>query len=416
MKQFRTIFWFEYMGYAKNKVFVGLTALLIAVMAVVLFYPRFTENKSQTENTPFAGTSKNIAVASAESAEIAEETAEFLRNGLTQHQFTATDDSEEALTSHVSDGTYDAAIFLTDAAAYKYIVETSAMMDMTEMTVQEMMTVKYQYARMAALGLSAEDAANVMQATVTAETVILGNDQSRNFFYTYILMFLLYMAVLLYGQFVAQSVAAEKSSRAMELLITSAKPVNLMFGKVLGAGAAGFTQLVLLLGSAFVFYGVNKSYWAGNTVVESIFAMPLSMLLYTILFFVLGYLLYSFLYGALASLASRLEDINTLVMPVTFLMIASFMITVFSMMNNVDNGVMKVASFIPFTSPMAMFTRIALGHVEPYEIVISVAVLLVSTILIGYLAAAIYKIGVLMYGKPPKPQELVRALRGNRSK
>lgn len=416
MKQFRTIFCFEYLSYAKNKVFVGLTALLIAVMAVVLFYPRFTEGKSQTENTPFAGSSKNIAVASAESAEIAEETAEFLRNGLTQHQFTATDDDEEALKSQVLDGTYDAAIFLTGDAAYKYIVETAAMTDMTEMTVQEMLTVKYQYARMAALGLSAEDAVNVMQAAVTSETVILGNDQSQNFFYTYILMFLLYMAVLLYGQFVAQSVAAEKSSRAMELLITSAKPVNLMFGKVLGAGAAGFTQLVLLLGSAFVFYGVNKSYWAGNMVVESIFAMPLSMLLYTILFFVLGYLLYSFLYGALASLASRLEDINTLVMPVTFLMIASFMITVFSMINNVDNGVMKAASFIPFTSPMAMFTRIALGHVEPYEIVISVAVLLISTVLIGYLAAAIYKIGVLMYGKPPKPKELMRALRGNRSK
>lgn len=86
------------------------------------------------------------------------------------------------------------------------------------------------------------------------------------------------------------------------------------------------------------------------------------------------------------------------------------------MINNVDNGVMKAASFIPFTSPMAMFTRIALGHVEPYEIVISVAVLLISTVLIGYLAAAIYKIGVLMYGKPPKPKELMRALRGNRSK
>lgn len=416
MKQFRTIFCFEYLSYAKNKVFVGLTALLIAVMAVVLFYPRFTEGKSKTENAPFAGASKNIAVASAESAGIAEETAAFLQNGLAQHQFTATEADEEALKSQVSDGTYDAAIFLTGDAAYKYIVETAAMTDMTEMTVQEILTVKYQYARMAALGLSAEDAADVMQAAVTSETVILGNDQSQNFFYTYILMFLLYMAVLLYGQFVAQSVAAEKSSRAMELLITSAKPVNLMFGKVLGAGAAGFTQLVLLLGSAFVFYGVNKSYWAGNMVVESIFAMPLSMLLYTILFFVLGYLLYSFLYGALASLASRLEDINTLVMPVTFLMIASFMITVFSMINNVDNGVMKAASFIPFTSPMAMFTRIALGHVEPYEIVISVAILLVSTVLIGYLAAAIYKIGVLMYGKPPKPKELIHALRGNRSK
>ncbi len=185
MKQFRTIFGFEYLSYAKNKVFVGLTALLIAVMAVVLFYPRFAGDKTQTENAPFSGAAKNIAVASAESPEIAEETAAFLREGLGQHQFTAADGDETALKAHVSDGTYDAAILLTDASNYKYIVETAAMTDMTEMTVQEMLTVKYQYVRLAALGLSAEEAAGVMQASVTAETVILGNDQSKFLLHLY---------------------------------------------------------------------------------------------------------------------------------------------------------------------------------------------------------------------------------------
>ncbi len=415
MKQFRTIFLFEYAGYAKNKVFVGLTAFLIAVMAVVLFFPRITGGEglsalSSSENTP-----KNIAVASTAETENTEEAAAFLQAGLTDCKFTASDADEETLKSRVSDGTFDAAVLITDAVHYKYITETASLSDMTAFSISEALTARYQYARMAAAGLSAQETQEIMTAAVTAETVVLGNDQSQNFFYTYILMFLLYMAVLMYGQFVAQSVAVEKSSRAMELLITSAKPVNLMFGKVLGAGAAGFTQLVLLLGSAFVFYAVNKSYWADNMVVESIFGMPVSMMLYTVLFFVLGYFLYSFLYGALASLASRLEDINTLVMPVTFMMIISFMITVFSMMGNVDSALMKVCSFIPFTSPMAMFTRIAMGHVESYEIIISVVILIASTVLVGYLAAAIYKIGVLMYGKPPKPAEILRAVRDNRA-
>jgi len=151
-------------------------------------------------------------------------------------------------------------------------------------------------------------------------------------------------------------------------------------------------------------------------VIESVFGMPLRMILYTVLFFVLGFLLYSFLYGALASLASRLEDVNTLIMPVTFLMIIAFMITMFSMVGDVDSPLMKVTSYIPFTSPLAMFTRIAMGHVETIEIVISVAILLLSTVGVGYLAAAIYRIGVLMYGKPPKFNELLRALRNNRAK
>lgn len=415
MKQFRTIFWFEYLGYAKNKIFVGLTAVLLAVMAVVLFFPRFTAGKDISVSAFAGSTPQNIAVASI-GTESADDTAAYLQAGFPDSTLTAVAGDEEALKDLVRNGEYDAALLLTDEMHYKYITETAALSDMTAVTVSELLTAKYQYAQMAALGLSEAAAQSVMTAAVTAEPVVLGNDQSETFFYTYILMFLLYMAVLMYGQFVAQSVAVEKSSRAMELLITSAKPVNLMFGKVLGAGAAGFTQLVLLLGGAFLFYNVNKNYWADNFVVNSIFDMPVSMMLYTVLFFVLGFFLYAFLYGALASLASRLEDINTLTMPITFLMIIAFMITMFSMMGNVDSTLMKVASFVPFTSPMAMFTRIAMGHTEPYEIGISVAILVLSTVGIGYLAAAVYKIGVLMYGKPPRMNELVRALQNNRKK
>lgn len=415
MKQFRHIFWFEYLGYAKNKFFVILTAVLIALMAVVLFYPRFSGGKSLSVPALSDNTPKAIALAST-CAERADAVAPYLQAGISKSVVTALSADEAALKEAVIAGTYDAAVLLESPTQYKYITETAALTDSTPMMISELLTARYQTVQMTSMGLSQEEVQSVMNAAVVGEPVVLGNDQSENFFYTYLLMFLLYFAVLMYGQFVAQSVATEKSSRAMELLITSAKPVNLMFGKVLGAGAAGFTQLVLLLGSAFVFFTLNKSYWAGNVMISSIFGMPLSMLLYTILFFVLGYFLYSFLYGALASLASRLEDTNTLVLPVTFMMIIAFMVTMFSMMSNVDSLLMKVASFIPFTSPMAMFTRISMGHVAPYEIVISVAILVLSTIGVGYLAAVIYRVGVLMYGKPPKLNEIVRAVQNNRQK
>ena len=177
----------------------------------------------------------------------------------------------------------------------------------------------------------------------------------KSYFYTFILMFALYMTILMYGQFVAQSVVTEKSSKAMELLITSAKPSSLMFGKVVGTGLAGLVQLVLIVGSAFVFFNLNKSYWDSGSVITSLFDMPLELVLYTILFFVTGYFLYAFLFGALASLASRMEDTNTLVMPVVMLFVASFMATIFSMVGGkVDSVLMKVLSFVPFTSPMAM--------------------------------------------------------------
>lgn len=413
MKQFKTIFAFEYSGYAKNKVFVGLTAVLIILMAILLFYPRISHSTGLSIEAFADKTPKNVALLD-NSGDDTEITAQYLRESLENTNLTIVNVTEDELTSAVTDGTYDVAIILTSPLSYKYIVENAELTDTTTMVVSEVLKAKFQYEKLAEIGVSAEQSTEIMSSAVQSEAVITGKDQSQSFFYTYILMFLLYFAVLMYGQFVAQSVAVEKSSRAMELLITSAKPVNLMFGKVLGAGAAGFTQLVLLLGSAFLFYTVNKTYWQDNYVIQSIFGMPVSMLLYTILFFVLGYFLYSFMYGALASLASRLEDINTLTMPVTYMMIISFMITVFSMVSNVDSMIMKIASFIPFTSPMAMFTRIAMGSVSTTEIIISVAVLVISTVLIGYLAAAIYKIGVLMYGKPPKMNELVRALKSNK--
>ncbi len=416
MKQFKIIFSFEYFNYAKNKIFIGLTAVLIIIMAAVLFYPRLSQSKTADINIFQDSSPKEIALLDLSGGN-AEAAAEYLTAAFGEGStVTAVDCPQEELEALVTNGDYTSAIVLTSPLSYKYIVQNSEITDATSYILDEALKSKYQLEALSELGVGAEQSQDIIGSAVTSETVITGKDQNESFFYTYILMFLLYFAVLMYGQFVAQSVAVEKSSRAMELLVTSAKPVNLMFGKVLGAGAAGLTQLVLLLGSAFLFYSVNKTYWADNYVIESIFGMPVSMLLYTVLFFTLGYFLYSFMYGALASLASRLEDINTLTTPVTFLMIISFMITVFSMLGSVDGLLMKIASFIPFSSPMAMFTRIAMGSVTNAEIVISVALLAASTVLIGYLAAAVYKVGVLMYGKPPKLNELVRALKTNKLK
>ncbi len=156
----------------------------------------------------------------------------------------------------------------------------------------------------------------------------------------------------------------------------------------------------------------TRSYFKNNEIVKSIFDMPLSILLYALLFFFLGYFIYAFLYGALGSLVSRMEELNQAVMPVTFLFLIAFFIVIFSMTSgNVDNAAMIVCSYIPLTSPMAMFVRIAMGNVAAWEIVLSVAILVASTVGIGFLAAAIYRIGVLLYGKSPKPKEIFAMLR-----
>ena len=198
----------------------------------------------------------------------------------------------------------------------------------------------------------------------------------------------------------------------MEVLITSAKPTSMMFGKVLASCIAGLTQLIAIFGSALLFYNLNADYWAGTEIVDSIFNIPPNLLGYMLVFFLLGFLIYAFLYGAIASTVSKLEDINTAVQPVTFLFVIGFMVVVFSMSSGeVDNLLMTICSYIPFTSPMAMFTRIAMSTVAWYEIAGSVAILVVSTVGIGILAAKIYRIGVLLYGTPPKIGAIIKAIR-----
>ena len=416
MKQFFTVFRFEFKNYAKNKVFIAITLLAILLLGGVLFFPRVKEAFSSGTQTEEPGQEREIVALADSSGANAQESLAFFSAALPQYEWKLTNADTGALKAKVEDGSYRFALILQSPLKYQYIVANISMTDTVSNELDELIVTKYRADTMQKLGLTAQESQQLLSAQAQGETITLGKDQMKSYFYTFILMFALYMTILMYGQFVAQSVVTEKSSKAMELLITSAKPSSLMFGKVVGAGLAGLVQLILIVGSAFVFFNLNRSYWDSGSVITSLFDMPLGLVLYTILFFVAGYFLYAFLFGALASLASRMEDTNTLVMPVMLVFIVSFMVTIFSMVGGkIDSVLMKVLSFVPFTSPMAMFARIAMSEVAPIQIILSIVILIVSIIGIGFLAAGIYRVGVLMYGKPPKLKELVRILRGVKS-
>lgn len=416
MKQFFTVFRFEFKNYAKNKVFIAITLLAILLLGGVLFFPRVKEAFSSGTQTEEPGQEREIVALADSSGANAQESLAFFSAALPQYEWKLTDADTGALKAKVEDGSYRFALILQSPLKYQYIVANISMTDTVSNELDELIVTKYRADTMQKLGLTAQESQQLLSAQAQGETITLGKDQMKSYFYTFILMFALYMTILVYGQFVAQSVVTEKSSKAMELLITSAKPSSLMFGKVVGAGLAGLVQLILIVGSAFVFFNLNRSYWDSGSVITSLFDMPLGLVLYTILFFVAGYFLYAFLFGALASLASRMEDTNTLVMPVMLVFVVSFMVTIFSMVGGkIDSVLMKVLSFVPFTSPMAMFARIAMSEVAPIQIILSIVILIVSIIGIGFHAAGIYRVGVLMYGKPPKLKELVRILRGVKS-
>jgi len=410
MKQFGKILKFELKSYFKNKAFVGITIFLVLLIAVVMFFPRISA-LFKSDNTTDATDEMSIMFIKTEDSTQKDMLKTTFENAFSNYDVRITDDSVEVIKDKITSGVAECAFVMTGATEYTYYVENLTMYDSNSVIADEVLQQVYQMNAMINGGMTADKAGEVMNIQINGNVESLGKDQMQNFFYTYIMIFALYMVILLYGQMVAMNVATEKSSRAMEVLITSAKPISMMFGKVIASCIAGLVQLGAIFGSALLFYNVNKSHWGDNMIIDSIFNIPPELFAFMLVFFLLGFLIFAFLFGAIASTVSKLEDINTAVQPITFLFIFGFMVVIFSMTSgSVDNVLMKVCSYIPFTSPMAMFTRIAMSTVPWYEVAISIIILIGSTIGTGILSAKIYRVGVLMYGTAPKLKNIIKAV------
>jgi ABC-2 type transport system permease protein len=412
MKQFGKILRFEFKNYLANKIFVGVTIFLVALIAIVMFFPRITGALGSGDEEDADTSERSVMLLAGDDATLLKEIEPTFADAFADYEVKVSEEDLDTVKKQITAGDAECAFVLDDLESYTYYVDNLSMYDANTEIADEILQGLYRMNALTASGLSAADAQTILSAAISHETEALGTNQAKNYFYTYIMIMALYMVMLLYGQMVATNVASEKSSRAMEVLITSAKPASMMFGKVLASCIAGFVQLVVIFGSAFVCFNLNKSYWGGNDIVTSIFDMPMELLVFMLVFFVLGFLIYAFLYGAIGSTVSKLEDINTAVQPITILFVIAFMVVMFSLASNtVDTPLMIVCSYVPFTSPMAMFTRIAMSTVPWYEITISIVILIASVIGVGVLSAKIYRVGVLLYGTSPKPGALIKAIR-----
>lgn len=420
MKQFLAVFEYELGTYLKKKPFQIVTILLMVLIAVGLTIPRFLTSSEEGPSTGLEG--QNIAViASADMGMSSEQLAEMLNQSLGEGAdvFQPYSGTEEALMQDVERETYTDGLVFDSLLRYTRITGTVSLYDQFSSVLQQVLLQTYRAQAMTEGGMDQQQVQQVLSAQVqeTLEQTEAGKNQANSYLFTYVLIMLLYMAIIFYGQMVASSVATEKSSRAMELLITSARPSSLMFGKVFGAGCAGLLQFVLILGTAYGAYQVNEPYYTGAmSVMKTLFNLPVETLLYALLFFIMGFFIYAFMFAALASLVSRLEDLSNVITPATMLFVVVFIVVIVALnTGEVDTPLMIACSYIPLTSPMAMFVRITMGNVAGWQIMISVVLMAVGAVALGYLGAAIYRVGVLMYGKPPKLSGLVSMLKNKQN-
>ncbi|MDQ0484687.1 ABC transporter permease [Guptibacillus hwajinpoensis] len=238
-------------------------------------------------------------------------------------------------------------------------------------------------------------------------------NQARVF--VYVLLFVIYFSVIFYGNMVAVEVATEKSSRVMEILISSVSPVKQMFGKILGIALLGITQYTIIIISGYLFMQLqdDEGSQTGFLSFLNFSNLTVSLVVYAIVFFVLGYLLYATILAMVGSLVSRAEEVQQLIMPVQFLIIIAFFIAMFGL-STPSSPFVTIASYIPFFTPVVMFLRVGMLSIPFWEVAISLGLLIGSIIVFGILGAKVYRGGVLMYGKSSSLKDIGKALKLSR--
>ncbi|MUT65347.1 ABC transporter permease [Paenibacillus sp. NEAU-GSW1] len=225
-----------------------------------------------------------------------------------------------------------------------------------------------------------------------------------------VIILLLFFAIMVSGQMIASEVTAEKSSRVMEVLITSVPPLTQMFGKIFGVFIVGVSQVMIYVLTMFVNARMphnKEAFMQFNIDLTQIDPM---ILVYALVYYFAGYFLYATLYAAVGSIVSRTEELGQAVLPITILSLAGFYIASFSM-SNPDTMLVQVASYVPFFSPFVMLLRIGLTDPPVWQVLLSLGILFVSIYFGGWLSAKIYRTGVLMYGKRPTWKELRKAMK-----
>lgn len=416
MREFIIIFKQAFMTKAKTKSFIITTSIMIA--AVFLF-----ANMEKIIDTVKSATGGDSD--SAEVMQVIDESGVLVDRLKMQFESNESDvkvelssKSEKELTDQVKEGEIDS--FLT------------LVLDNTN-------TIQANYVSMSAmeftLPMMLQDALKSIQTEMKAEELSLSGEQVQTLFapiqfeqqsvspsaksqeelsqargLVYVLMFLIYFAVIVYSSMIATEVAAEKSSRVMEILISSVSPVKHMFAKVLGIGSLGLLQMVLLGLAGFV---ALKTTASGMT--DGFFSffgfstINIGTLVYALVFFLLGYFLFATLAALLGSLVSRTEDVQQIIMPMTLLIVAGFMIAATGL-GNPEMAYIKYASFFPFFAPLVMFLRVGMLELPVWEPLLSIAIMLVTIFILGFFGARVYRGGVLMYGPSRSLKDIKKAI------
>ncbi|XLG09555.1 Na+-dependent exporter (ABC permease) [Bacillus subtilis] len=328
--------------------------------------------------------------------------------------------SEDEVTKQVKDESLDGMLIIkrdekgTISGTYKALTISD---ESTYQTLQQALTQTKTAVGTAELGVSQETISSLYAPVTVGQKALKEGAKSEEELgqtvgLVYIMLFVIYFSVIMYASMIAMEVATEKSSRVMEILISSMPPIQQMFAKLLGIGLVGITQLAIIIGAGSLSLKLNQKSETASSVggFLNLTDVSATTVIYAVIFFLLGYFLYATLAAFLGSVVSRIEDVQQTITPMTLLVVAGFMIAMFGL-NAPDAGFITVTSFIPFFTPMIMFLRVGMLDIPFWQAAVGIGITLLTIVILAVIGARIYKGGVLIYGNSSAFKAIKQALR-----
>jgi ABC-2 type transport system permease protein len=406
----------EYLERIRTKAFIIATVLIPTLMAGGIFGTAYIADKSKSTS--------HIAVVSSQQP-LATDLQNELEHGkdssmvvdVVQPSPEIRSQLDAKLHEKSSEKGIDGYLWITPAASvdptarptFDYTARSSADIA-TSSTITDALRTVLLREQLATRGIAA-DRIDSLMAPVEVNTIDAGGQHgsSRNSFYVaYVFFLLMYMVVLLYGMNVARSIIEEKNSRVFEVLLSTIRAQEILAGKIVGVGGVGLTQVVVWMIAAFVVTATPLvAHVAGTTAAVSISA---AQSIFFIIYFVLGFVLYSSVAAALGAMTNseqELQQLNMLLMMPLFFCILMLPVVI----SNPNSLLARLVSLIPFCTPLLMNFRVSLSMPQPWELALSIVLMIATIYAVLWVASRIYRVGILMYGKKPNLPEILRWLK-----
>jgi ABC-2 type transport system permease protein len=415
MKEFLTVLGYTFKESSRKKSFIISTAITLILTVLIISMPAIIKSfdstkKNETNSSDTNKEEPKGIVYVVDSNDILKGNLDKLDKAFLEYEFKSeTSDNIDLIKSKIKEDEKNVLLIFDEkngVPTFDYLVKQSGS-GLNPSEISNLIKNIFVTDLLSTAGVS-DTASQMVQSEVSYNVSELGKGKMNSYISSMVISMLLFFAIYYYGYGVAMSVASEKTSRVMELLVTSTKPSKIILGKSAAMGLLGLIQLFMVVLTGILTYKLTfpENFAIAGQVIDFSSFTPFSLLM-IVIYFILGYSLYAMMNAVAGATVSKAEDVNSALMPISMISLAGFYMGYFTLA--VPNGTIAiVSSIIPFSAPFSMPSRILATEVPAWQITASLFSLVITIVFIAWISIKIYSSAILHYGKRLKFKDLIK--------